>query len=128
VAYTAANKPGQAAVEFEQISQSLKETPEVQREATLQAADLYDKAGNAAKSRAMLEAFVKHFPHPGPALGAQQIEPDCRRAGDYSGRDYGSGKSSSRIAPRAPVAPIAPRLAAKATLTLIRRHAKNSRA
>ena len=36
----------------------------MQREATLQAADLYEKAGNTAKSRGMLEAFVKHFPQP----------------------------------------------------------------
>jgi tetratricopeptide (TPR) repeat protein len=121
VAYTAANKPGQAAVEFEQISQSPKETPEVQREATLQAADLYDKAGNTAKSRAMLEAFVKHFPQPlGPALEARnKLSLIAVKAGDYSGRDYwlreiivadrsaGAGRTDrSRT------------LAAKATLTL----------
>jgi cellulose synthase operon protein C len=121
VAYTAANKPGQAAVEFEQISQSPKETPEVQREATLQAADLYDKAGNAAKSRAMLEAFVKHFPQPlGPALEARnKLSLIAVKAGDYSGRDYwlreiivadrsaGAGRTDRSRA-----------LAAKATLTL----------
>jgi tetratricopeptide (TPR) repeat protein len=90
VAYTAANKPGQAAVEFEQISQSPKETPDVQREATLQAADLYDKAGNTSKSRAMLEAFVKHFPQPlGPAMEARnKLSVIAVKAGDYSGRDY----------------------------------------
>jgi len=90
VAYTAANKPGQAAVEFEQISQSPKETPDVQREATLQAADLYDKAGNTPKSRAMLEAFVKHFPQPlGPAMEARnKLSVIAVKAGDYSGRDY----------------------------------------
>jgi tetratricopeptide (TPR) repeat protein len=90
VAYSAANKPGQAAVEFEQISQSPKETPEVQREATLQAADLYDKAGNTAKSRAMLEAFVKHFPQPlSPAMEARnKLSLIAVKAGDYSGRDY----------------------------------------
>ena len=90
VAYTAANKPGQAAVEFEQISQSPKETPDVQREATLQAADLYDKAGNTAKSRAMLEAFVKHFPQPlSPALEARnKLSLIAVKSGDYSGRDY----------------------------------------
>src|SRR5260221_7844806 len=64
VAYTESNHPGQAAVEFEQISQAPGESPEVQREATLQAADLYDKAGNAAKARAMLEAVLKHLPQP----------------------------------------------------------------
>jgi tetratricopeptide (TPR) repeat protein len=121
VAYTAANKPGQAAVEFEQISQSPKETPDVQREATLQAADLYDKAGNTAKSRAMLEAFVKHFPQPlGPALEARnKLSLIALKAGDYSGRDYwlreiiaadrsaGAGRTDRSRA-----------LAAKATLTL----------
>jgi tetratricopeptide (TPR) repeat protein len=90
VAYLAANKPAQAAVEFEQISQSPKETPDVQREATLQAADLYDKAGNPAKSRVMLEAFVKHFPQPlNPAMEARnKLSLIAVKAGDYSGRDY----------------------------------------
>ena len=121
VAYTAANKPGQAAVEFEQISQSPKETPDVQREATLQAADLYDKAGNTPKSRAMLEAFVKHFPQPlGPAMEARnKLSLIAVKAGDFSGRDYwlkdiisadrtaGAARSDRTRA-----------LAAKATLTL----------
>jgi outer membrane protein assembly factor BamD (BamD/ComL family) len=90
VAYTAANKPGQAAAEFEKISQSPKETPDVQREATLQAADLYDKAGNSAKSRVMLEAFVKHFPQPlNSAMEARnKLSLIAVKAGDYSGRDY----------------------------------------
>jgi cellulose synthase operon protein C len=90
VAYSESNKPGQAAVEFEQMAQSPKETPEVQREATLQAADLYDKAGNSAKSRTMLEAFVKHFPQPlGPAMEARnKLSVIAGKAGDFSGRDY----------------------------------------
>jgi cellulose synthase operon protein C len=90
VAYSESNKPGQAAVEFEQIAQSPKETPEVQREATLQAADLYDKAGNSAKSRTMLEAFVKHFPQPlNPAMEARnKLSTIAGKAGDFSGRDY----------------------------------------
>jgi cellulose synthase operon protein C len=90
VAYSESNKPGQAALEFEQIAQSPKETPEVQREATLQAADLYDKAGNSAKSRTMLEAFVKHFPQPmGPAMEARnKLSVIAGKAGDFSGRDY----------------------------------------
>ena len=72
VAYTESNHPGEAAAEFERIAQSPGESPDVQREATLQAADLYEKAGNAAKSRAMLEAFVKHFPQPlNPAMEAR---------------------------------------------------------
>jgi cellulose synthase operon protein C len=89
VAYSESNKPGQAAVEFEQMAQSPKETPEVQREATLQAADLYDKAGNSAKSRTMLEAFVKHFPQPvGPAMEARnKLSVIAGKAGDFGGRD-----------------------------------------
>jgi tetratricopeptide (TPR) repeat protein len=121
VAYSASNKPGQAAVEFEQISQSPKETPEVQREATLQAAELYDKAGNTAKSRTMLEAFVKHFPQPlNPAMEARnKLSLIAVKAGDYSGRDYwlkdiiGADRSAGAARTDRSRA-----LAAKATLTL----------
>jgi hypothetical protein len=90
VAYTESNHPGQAAVEFEHIAQSPGETPEVQREATLQAADLYDKSGNTAKSRAMLEAFVKHFPQPlNPAMEARnKLSVMAAKSGDTTGRDY----------------------------------------
>jgi TolA-binding protein len=90
VAYTESNRPGQAAAEFEQISQTPGEAPDVQREATLQAADLYDKAGNSAKSRAMLEAFVKHFPQPlNPAMEARnKLSIITAKAGDTQGRDY----------------------------------------
>jgi cellulose synthase operon protein C len=89
VAYSESNRPGQAAVEFEQIAASPKETPEVQREATLQAADLYDKAGNTQKSRTMLEAFVKHFPQPiNPAMEARnKLSLIAIKAGDYGARD-----------------------------------------
>jgi tetratricopeptide (TPR) repeat protein len=121
VAYSAANKPGQAAAEFEKISQSPKETPDVQREATLQAADLYDKAGNSAKSRLMLEAFVKHFPQPlNPAMEARnKLSLIAVKAGDYSGRD--SWLRDIIAADRSAGAARTDRsraLAAKATLTL----------
>jgi tetratricopeptide (TPR) repeat protein len=90
VAYSESNRPGLAAAEFEQIAASPKETPEVQREATLQAADLYDKAGNSAKSRVMLEAFVKHFPQPlNPAMEARnKLSVIAGKSGDFSGRDF----------------------------------------
>jgi TolA-binding protein len=90
VAYTESNHPGQAALEFERIAQAPAEAPEVQREATLQAAELYDKAGNTAKSRAMLEAFVKHFPQPlNPAMEARnKLSALAGDAGDASGRDF----------------------------------------
>jgi TolA-binding protein len=90
VAYTESNHPGQAAAEFEKIAQAPGEAPDVQREATLQAADLYDKAGNTAKSRAMLEAFVKHFPQPlNPAMEARnKLSVMTAKAGDTAARDY----------------------------------------
>jgi TolA-binding protein len=90
VAYTESNHPGQAATEFEKISQTTGESPDVQREATLQAADLYDKAGNTAKSRAMLEAFVKHFPQPiNPAMEARnKLSMVMAKNGDTAARDY----------------------------------------
>jgi tetratricopeptide (TPR) repeat protein len=90
VAYTESNHPGQAAAEFEKIAQAPGEAPDVQREATLQAADLYDKAGNTAKSRAMLEAFVKHFPQPlNPAMEARnKLSVMTAKAGDTAAHDY----------------------------------------
>ncbi|MDP9084645.1 MAG: tetratricopeptide repeat protein [Pseudomonadota bacterium] len=90
VAYAESNHPGAAAGEFEQIAQSPTEAPEVQREATLQAADLYDKSGNTAKSRAMLEAFVKHFPQPlDQAMEARnKLSLIATKAGEANARDF----------------------------------------
>jgi hypothetical protein len=90
VAYSESNHPGEAAAEFELIAASPQESVEVQREATVQAASLYDKAGNSAKARTMLEAFVKHFPQPlNPAMEARsKLSAMAAKAGDYSGRDY----------------------------------------
>ncbi|HEY1314081.1 MAG TPA: tetratricopeptide repeat protein [Steroidobacteraceae bacterium] len=90
VAYGESNHPGQAAAQFEQIAQTPGEAPDVQREATLQAADLYDKAGNTAKSRAMLEAFVRHFPQPlNPAMEARnKLSLITAKSGDTAARDY----------------------------------------
>jgi tetratricopeptide (TPR) repeat protein len=121
VAYSESKQPGQAAVEFERIAQAPSETPEVQREATLQAADLYDKAGNSAKSKAMLEAFVKHFPQPlNPAMEARnKLTAIAVKSGDFSGRDY--WLKDSIAADRAAGAARTDRsraLAAKATLWL----------
>jgi TolA-binding protein len=90
VAYSESNHPGEAAAEFEQISHTASEGADVQREATLQAADLYDKAGNSAKSRAMLEDFVKHFPQPlNPAMEARnKLATIAAKSGDLTARDY----------------------------------------
>jgi cellulose synthase operon protein C len=121
VAYLESNHPGQAAVEFEQIAASPKETPEAQREATLQAADLYDKAGNTQKSKAMLEAFVKHFPQPlNPAMEARnRLSQIAEKSGDLKERDV--WLKDIVTADRAAGAQRTDRsraLAAKATLTL----------
>ena len=90
VAYSESNRPGPAAAEFEMIAQNPAESPEVQREAVLQAADLYDKAGNQPKSKAMLEAFVKHFPTPlNPAMEARnKLSLIAAHSGDFAGRDF----------------------------------------
>lgn len=90
VAYAASNRAGQAAAEFERIAQTPGGAPDEQREATLQAADLYEKAGDAAKSRAMLESFVKHFPQPlNPAMEARnRLSLMSAKAGDSAAHDY----------------------------------------
>jgi TolA-binding protein len=121
VAYTESNHPGQAAAEFERIAQAPGEAPDVQREATLQAADLYDKSGNTAKSRAMLEAFVKHFPQPlNPAMEARnKLSLITAKLGDIGARDYWLKDiiTADRVAGAART-DRSRALAAKATLTL----------
>jgi tetratricopeptide (TPR) repeat protein len=90
VAYAESNKPGAAAGEFEQIAAAPGETPDVQREAMLQAAGLYEKAGNVPKERAMLESFVKRFPQPlNPAMEARnKLRLLAEKSGDYAAQDY----------------------------------------
>jgi TolA-binding protein len=121
VAYSEAKQPGQAAVEFEQIAQAPGESPEVQREATLRAADLYDKAGNSAKSKAMLDSFVKHFPQPlNPAMEARdKLSAIAVKSGDFAGRDYWLKDMIAADRAAGPARTDRSRaLAAKATLTL----------
>jgi tetratricopeptide (TPR) repeat protein len=73
VAYTEAGRSGAAAAEFERIANSPGETAEVQREALAQAAALYEKSGDAARTLSMWEAYVKRFPQPfEPAIEARQ--------------------------------------------------------
>lgn len=89
VAYTEANRPGQAAAEFERIALDPKEDRSVQREALLQSADLYSKANNEPKAVAMLERFVETHPTPvGDAIEARQRLADiAERGGDVVKRD-----------------------------------------
>jgi cellulose synthase operon protein C len=64
IAYVEAGQGAQAAAEFERIAGTPGEDPAVAREATLRAADLYDKSGNGAHAMSMLEQFVQHYPTP----------------------------------------------------------------
>jgi TolA-binding protein len=89
VAYFESNHPAQAAVEFEHIAASPGESVEIQREATVRAAELYGKAGQTERARNMLEAFVKHFPQPlDPAMEARhKLAELAQRSGDLAARD-----------------------------------------
>ena len=64
LAYLEGGRPGDAAGEFERIAASPTETPEVQREALWRAADLFEKAGQAARAMANYENYVRRFPAP----------------------------------------------------------------
>ncbi len=90
VAYGEANRPGEAAAEFERIAATPAEQPAVRREAQMQAADLYAKAGNTPKAVAMLEKFVADNPTPvADAVEARERLADyAARAGDGARRDH----------------------------------------
>jgi tetratricopeptide (TPR) repeat protein len=87
VAYAEANRPAEAAAEFEHIAGNSAEDRGVRREALLRSADLYQKAGNAPKSVAALEHFVTDYPTPvADAMEARQ------RLADQAQRDGNSAK------------------------------------
>lgn len=90
VAYSEANRPGPAALEFERIAADPAETRSVQREALLQSADLYVKANNTPKAVAMLEKFVASNPTPlSDAMEARQRLADfAARSGDTAKQTY----------------------------------------
>jgi cellulose synthase operon protein C len=90
VAYSSANRPGEAAVEFERIAANPAEDHAVQREALMQSADLYAKAGNTPKAMGMLEKFVDANPTPvADAEEARQRLADyADKSGDYVRRDH----------------------------------------
>jgi tetratricopeptide (TPR) repeat protein len=82
VAYSEANRPGEAATEFERIAASPTESRQVQREALLQSADLYAKANNTPKAVTMLEKFVSTNPTP-----LSDAEEARERLANYAGAD-----------------------------------------
>jgi len=72
-AYLEAGRPGLAATEFERIATAPGGSPGVQREALAQAATLYEKSGDVAKTVASWESYVKRFPQPfQPAMEARE--------------------------------------------------------
>jgi len=90
VCYSSANRPGEAAGEFERIAANPAEDKAVQREALMQSADLYAKAGNSTKASGMLEKFVAANPAPlAEAEEARQRLADyAATSGDAARRDH----------------------------------------
>lgn len=90
VAYSEANRPGEAAAEFEMIAANPAEDRKVQREALLQSADLYAKANNTPKAVSMLEKFIAGNPTPiSDAVEARQRLADyAGKRGDVAKQDY----------------------------------------
>jgi len=88
VAYSEGNRPGEAAAEFERIAANPAENRAVQREALMQSADLYSKAGNSPRAMGMLEKFVDT--NPTPLADAEEAR---QRLADYAGK---SGDNARR--------------------------------
>jgi tetratricopeptide (TPR) repeat protein len=90
VAYSEAGRPGAAAAEFEQIAANPAEDKAVQREALIQSADLYAKAGNTPKAANMLEKFVETNPTPlkDAEEARQHLAEYAQRSGNPARRDY----------------------------------------
>src|SRR5204862_483370 len=87
VAYSEANRPGEAAAEFERIASNPAESRSVQREALMQSADLYSKAGNNPRAMGMLEKFVDT--NPTPLADAEEAR---QRLADYAGKSGDGGR------------------------------------
>jgi TolA-binding protein len=90
VAYSSVNRPGEAAAEFERIAANPTEDKGVQREALMQSADLYAKAGNTPKATGMLEKFVDTNPSPlkDAEEARQRLAEYAQRSGNVARRDY----------------------------------------
>src|SRR5688572_27527174 len=88
LAYVEGGRPGEAAGEFERIASSSAETPEVQRSALWQAAELHEKSSQPARAMAAYESYVQRFPAPLPeAVEARlKLADHARETGDYLGR------------------------------------------
>jgi len=90
VAYSSLNRPAEAAAEFERIAANPTEDKGVQREALMQSADLYAKAGNTPKATSMLEKFVDTNPSPltDAEEARERLAQYAQRSGNVGRRDY----------------------------------------
>jgi tetratricopeptide (TPR) repeat protein len=90
VAYVEAGRGELAAAEFERIAADPGEDPAVVREALGRAADLYEKAGNAPRTVALLEQLVQKYPTPvGAAIETRQRLADLAgKAGNSERQRY----------------------------------------
>jgi cellulose synthase operon protein C len=90
VAYQSANRPAEAAAEYERIAANPSEDHAVRREALMQAADLYAKAGSNTKAVSSLEKFVET--NPSPLADAQEarerLAEYAQQSGDIARRDH----------------------------------------
>ena len=64
VAFVEAQRPGDAALEFERIAANATESADLRREALASAADNFEKAGNTPRTVATLERYVAQYPTP----------------------------------------------------------------
>jgi len=90
VAYVEAGRGTQAGAEFERIASAPGEDPAVAREATMRAADLYEKAGNLDRTIVMLEQFVQRYPLPvADAMEARaRLAELAAKSNNVTRRDY----------------------------------------
>jgi len=88
VVYMESGRKGRAASEFRRIAVAGSTTPQLQREALWQAADLYRETGSVGEERAVLQDIVARFPAPvAEAVEARQRLADlAREAGDAGAR------------------------------------------
>ncbi len=122
VAYSEAGRPGEAAVEFERIASNPAEDKAVQREALLQSADLYEKAGNSAKTTALLERFIVQYPAPASAAidARQRLAESAAKRGEGAKEQFWQREivKAYQTAPAADRTDRSRFLAAKAQLAL----------
>ena len=88
VGYLEAGQAERAAGEFERIADAPSSSPEEQKEALWQAAELYEQSSNTFAAGATYTRYIERHPSPlGPAMEARQKLVDMAEAsGDYAAR------------------------------------------